>query len=288
MIGTSLLSSWWLYNSYYGGQNPSEPIGKEPIKYIIEETDRVSLKKGQVNWQEVITILIMNYGENLEQVPKGQVTKLANELNEAKTLFNSEEKKSPKDAMKKLGYVEFNQNKYDEIINRFYNIGYYGQFETTDHRLKFINELSEAAKKIYKERGILPSVIIAQAILESGWGNSKLTIVGNNIFGIKADKSWKGSSISLETKEYVNTVIVGGFRAYKSKGESLEDYGRFLIENPRYEKNGFFKAKTYIGQAQALEDAGYSTAQNEKGEKIYQDKLVELIRQYNLQLLDCE
>ena len=58
--------------------------------------------------------------------------------------------------------------------------------------------------------------------------------------------------------------------------------------NPRYEKNGLFKAKHYKTQAQALEDAGYSTKENEYGEKIYADMLISLVRKYNLQLIDCE
>ena len=50
-----------------------------------------------------------------------------------------------------------------------------------------------------------PAVVVAQAALESGWGNSGLTIKANNLFGIKASKSWTGPTLDLPTKEWSKT-----------------------------------------------------------------------------------
>ena len=109
---------------------------------------------------------------------------------------------------------------------------------------------------------------------------------GNNLFGIKADSSWNGDSVNMTTSENYDDKIVAAFRSYSSIDESIKDHGKFLKENPRYEKSGLFSAKHYTSQAQALEDAGYSTVKNENGEPIYADKLISLIEKYNLMQYD--
>ena len=70
--------------------------------------------------------------------------------------------------------------------------------------------------------------------------------------------------------------------------DSINDHGKFLSENKRYEECGLIKAQHYTTQAQALEDADYATKKNEKGELIYADILINVIRKYNLQLIDFE
>ena len=68
--------------------------------------------------------------------------------------------------------------------------------------------------------------------------------------------------------------------------ESINDHGKFLYENSRYSEYGLFAGKNYIQQAQALEDAGYSTVRNSDGVPVYADKLVTLIEKYNLMEYD--
>ena len=60
------------------------------------------------------------------------------------------------------------------------------------------------------------------------------------------------------------------------------------MDNPRYKKYGVFESNTYINQANALQNAGYSTAEDESGKKRYASDLIEIIQQYNLQLIDSE
>ncbi|MBM6838529.1 mannosyl-glycoprotein endo-beta-N-acetylglucosamidase, partial [Clostridium saudiense] len=59
-------------------------------------------------------------------------------------------------------------------------------------------------------------------------------------------------------------------------------------ENERYRVNGLFDGKEYKSQAQSLEDAGYSTAEDENGDKIYADKLINVIQKYNLMIFDSK
>lgn len=151
-----------------------------------------------------------------------------------------------------------------------------------------IDSITQSAIDSYHEYGIFPSITIAQAILESGWGKSELSVQANNFFGIKADESWQGQSISMDTMENYNDQATPNFRKYNSFNDSIKDHGAVLYSNPRYLKNGVFNSSYYIEQAEALEKAGYSTRKDQSGDPIYAEQLIEIIRQYNLQLIDYE
>ncbi|WP_349399629.1 glycoside hydrolase family 73 protein, partial [Clostridium perfringens] len=69
----------------------------------------------------------------------------------------------------------------------------------TEEQLNFISQIVSGAKQSYEETGIFPSITLAQAILESGWGRSGLAIKANNLFGIKADSGWKGKVLEMPT-----------------------------------------------------------------------------------------
>ncbi|MDY3359801.1 MAG: glucosaminidase domain-containing protein [Clostridium celatum] len=146
----------------------------------------------------------------------------------------------------------------------------------------FINLILDGSIENYKEYKILPSITIGQAILESGWGKSELAVSHNNLFGIKADSRWDGAVAAINSKENYNDSYISNFRKYDSIEESIEDHGKFLFDSDRYRDNGLFEGKTYIEQAQALEDAGYSTAKDESGVPIYADKLIAIIEKYHL------
>lgn len=160
------------------------------------------------------------------------------------------------------------------------------EYDISEDKIKFIEEIKDGAKYNYDKYGILPSITVAQAILESGWGQSKLSKDSNNIFGIKADSRWDGESIEVMTLENYNDKIKSKFRKYNNITESIKDHGKFLYENKRYEEYGLFKSKNYKKQAQALEDAGYSTKKDKYGKLIYADMLIDIIQKYNLNKLD--
>ena len=191
--------------------------------------------------------------------------------------------------LNKLNFTDKEKERVNDYIDQ---LKYFG---LTPYRLKedskytkFIEEIKDEAIKNYKEYKILPSITIAQAILESSWGESDLAQIYNNLFGIKADSSWKGEYVTLETFEFYDTKIEDKFRVYSNKNQSIKDHAKFLVDNQRYKKYGVFEAKTYIEQAYALQNAGYSTAEDNSGQKRYAKDLIELIRQYNLQLIDSE
>lgn len=153
-------------------------------------------------------------------------------------------------------------------------------------REDFIKMLEPISKDVYEKYGIYPSITISRAAIESNWGKSELSKEAFNLFGIKANKSWHGRTISMDTKEGYDKLEKAEFRKYRSYKESIYDYGKFLKENKRYSKMGLFKAKNAKEQAQVLEDAGYATKENSKGELVYADVLINLIDKYELNKID--
>lgn len=143
--------------------------------------------------------------------------------------------------------------------------------------------------------GVLPSVVIAQAALETVWGDS-IKRAANNMFGIKGT-NWNGKVISLNTTEYIGGVkksIAGTgktydsydlaladganrytiFRAYSSVKASIEDHNKLITSASRYKP--VLAETTPEGQARALQACGYSTSGN------YAQSLINIINQYNL------
>src|SRR5690606_672884 len=99
----------------------------------------------------------------------------------------------------------------------------------------------------------------------SGDGKSVLAARYNNHFGIKADKSWKGQAVNMNTREVFNgqsTIIKDGFRVYNTLQDGFNDRNAFLKANPRYTKHGVFTANTPEAQAEAFQRAGYATDPN--------------------------
>lgn len=146
----------------------------------------------------------------------------------------------------------------------------------------FINAILPGALENYKKYKIFPSLCMAQAILESGWGKSGLATRANNLFGIKA-YNWNGAYVEMATTEYrfgVPYKTTAKFRKYNNFSESVVDHGKFLSENKRYANAGLFSARNYSEQAYALRKAGYATDPN------YPSQLIDVIRSYNLDKYD--
>ena len=117
------------------------------------------------------------------------------------------------------------------------------------------------ALQAQKKYGVPAQVILAQAALESGWGKSKLATEGNNFFGIKADGSWTGATITKQTREVRNGKEVyeaAKFRKYATPLESFEDHSKFLLKNKRYNKAFDFKEDPKAFAAEVAR-AGYAT-----------------------------
>ena len=152
----------------------------------------------------------------------------------------------------------------------------------TNEQKSFIERVGAMAADDVKESRILASLKIAQAILESGWGRSMLTIHANNLYGIKASASWRGRTFSAQTLEFYDgitpTTITALFRAYGSWHESVADHSALLTGLTRY--RAVVGETDYIKAARAVHTAGYAT------DPQYADKLIRLIEMYRLYLYD--
>lgn len=122
----------------------------------------------------------------------------------------------------------------------------------------FVQAIWSAAKKAASSLGVSPSVLIAQAALETDWGKKMLN---HNLFNIKADPQWKKASTQVASLENKNGVLVkekSNFRAYGSIDESLEDYAHFVKTNQRYSQ-ALTQGENPQRYVQGLQAAGYAT-----------------------------
>ena len=137
----------------------------------------------------------------------------------------------------------------------------------------FVASMSPYAEKAARALGVDSSLLLAQAALETGWGSKMVkNSLGNsnNLFNIKADRSWKGDKVATQTLEFHGKTAVkeqASFRSYANFEESFNDYVKFLNENPRYQT-----ALQHQGSSEnfikGIHNAGYATDPN------YADKVL--------------
>ncbi|MBF2589203.1 GW domain-containing glycosaminoglycan-binding protein [Listeria marthii] len=149
------------------------------------------------------------------------------------------------------------------------------QANLTTSQQTFIDEILPAAQDGYRDGKLLTSVTLAQAILESNWGESGLSQNSNNLFGIKG--TYNGNSVSMGTMEASGSTTAN-FRVYPSWKESIEDHTALITENSRYQ--GAVGETDYRKALQAIKDGGYATDPD------YVSKLVAIIERYNLDQYD--
>lgn len=148
---------------------------------------------------------------------------------------------------------------------------------------EFIDKIAPIVIVENEKRGnpLFSSVIIAQAILETGYGTSTLMLRANAVFGLKAFDDYKGKVYSARTREVYNNnsiLIEAKFRAYDSLVESVSDYFNLICKTSRYRKA--LTAETPEQCIQAIIDGGYATDPN------YVNKIMKLIEVNDLTRFD--
>ncbi len=149
---------------------------------------------------------------------------------------------------------------------------------------EFIEKIADYVEKYAYVYGILVhSPVIAQAILESGWGESTLASQYHNYFGLKCGSKWKGGSVNLTTKEEYTagalTTIKDNFRTYPSMEEGVKGYFEF-IQLSRYQNlRGITDPQKYL---ETIKADGYATS------SAYVKNTMALITQYSLTKYDTK
>ena len=144
-------------------------------------------------------------------------------------------------------------------------------------REEYVEKYKAIAIAHMERYGIPASITMAQGILESDSGNSRLSTSSNNHFGIKCKKHWTGDRV------YHDDDAKGEcFRAYPSVEASYQDHADFLDQSPRYDSLFAYPSDDYRSWARGLKAAGYATAPD------YAERLVKIIESMKLYLLDKE
>lgn len=134
----------------------------------------------------------------------------------------------------------------------------------------YFNKYKNIAIREMQRYGIPASITLAQGVLESAAGNSRLATVANNHFGIKCH-DWTGPTIAQDDDEQGEC-----FRVYGSAIESYEDHSKFLRGRKRYNSLFHLAITDYRGWAHGLKQAGYAT------NPVYANSLIDIIELYRL------
>jgi hypothetical protein len=142
-------------------------------------------------------------------------------------------------------------------------------------RSDYIHKYHKLAIREMYRSGIPASITLAQGILESGNGNSRLAKDGNNHFGIKCHENWDGKTIYAD-----DDLLDECFRAYQRPKKSFRDHSLFLASRSRYDHLFVLDPRDFKSWARGLQDAGYAT-NNE-----YAVRLINIIEDNNLKRFD--
>ena len=140
---------------------------------------------------------------------------------------------------------------------------------------RYVKKYADMAVKEMIRSGVPASITLAQGMLESGNGQSRLAVQGNNHFGIKCHKGWEGKSMRQDDDARNEC-----FRVYPSVADSYKDHSDFLRYRDRYKFLFDLERTDYKGWAYGLKKAGYATDPN------YPAKLIKYIEDYNLSRFD--
>jgi len=153
----------------------------------------------------------------------------------------------------------------------------------------FVENIYPHALKAAEKLAVDPETLIAQAALETGWGKYVIDSAdgesSNNIFNIKVNQDWQGSSVSVSALEYKDGLAVkenSRFKKYESIQDSFDDYAKLISQNPRYQEAASQSdTKNYL---RGLQSAGYATDPDyaEKIMTLYEADIIQSARQLAL------
>lgn len=139
----------------------------------------------------------------------------------------------------------------------------------------YIEKYAGLAVAEMERTGIPASVTLAQAIIESNSGLSSMAVKGNNHFGIKCHRDWRGKTMAIDDDELQEC-----FRVYDKVEDSYRDHSDFIRYSDRYKSLFSLKPTDYRGWANGLKKAGYATDPH------YASKLIRKIEEYGLDKYD--
>lgn len=156
---------------------------------------------------------------------------------------------------------------------------------------EFLKSAVPAAQASQRATGVPASITLAQAILESGWGQSKLARVAFNFFGVKATHLDNPETyVEMPTTEDSHgsvSHILAKFERYASPAESFAAHAALLANSQRYQP-AMAVCHDPAKFALQLQQCGYSTLENSYGLKIYAARLMSLVQEFDLTQYDLQ
>ncbi len=188
--------------------------------------------------------------------------------------------------------ISSTQKAQNEILGE-HPIKTFQSFKTAafENSQSFIEQLYPAAQKAAEQLGIDPKALLAQAAIETGWGQHMIHNTSgensHNLFGIKADRRWQGDRAMVDTIEFEKGVAAtkkAPFRVYDSFADSMQDYVGFVKQNPRYDE-AVNKSQSPLNYFSELQKAGYAT-DPEYANKVINVFEGEQLNRYSAELLN--
>ena len=188
--------------------------------------------------------------------------------------------------------ISSTQKAQNEILGE-HPIKTFQSFKTAafENSQSFIEQLYPAAQKAAEQLGIDPKALLAQAAIETGWGQHMIHNTSgensHNLFGIKADRRWQGDRAMVDTIEFEKGVAAtkkAPFRVYDSFADSMQDYVGFVKQNPRYDE-AVNQSQSPLNYFSELQKAGYAT-DPEYANKVINVFEGEQLNRYSAELLN--
>lgn len=220
--------------------------------------------------------------ESYEQGPKAMTTALTKPAENTSMLSKKEETKSPTPT--KTPKAPEDDNMGNTYSNMIYSVKEFATSESErakaekrKKQLAYVERYVDIAKKEMEKYGIPASITLAQGLLESNAGESKLAKRNNNHFGMKCfSKTCKKGHCS----NFTDDTHKDFFRKYKNSWDSYRAHSLLLKNGKRYQRLFQLDKDDYRGWSRGLKKAGYAT------DKYYAEKLINTIEDLQLYKYD--
>lgn len=201
--------------------------------------------------------------EEASEASKKESIKEEVEITEQKNEENDIEALQVAPVIKKVAVRTYSSNPAPKTVSYQNQTNYNGKYINNYNNKKEFLEMLASHSSLAKEYNIFPEVMMGQAILESGWGQSGLAKYNKNLFGVKVPYSerGKGKGVVYKTYEEIDgkTIRISDeFRKFDTYEQSIRQYLNLLTGN-YYSSFGVNKAKDYEEQIQRIKNAGYAT-----------------------------
>ncbi|MBQ9275729.1 MAG: glucosaminidase domain-containing protein [Succinivibrio sp.] len=275
----SLLMQYWVdaMRSSNDTLNPDSPLHSKYSSFFEDmlsqqQVGQMVSSQGKFSKNSITYLIAKQFSKTLGDAGKELMKELESGMNNTSVRetfvggYGTQSAVPYREARLRAAKVEGSASTGDEVLP---DAGNMRNFESPQD---FVDKMMPYAVKAAEGLGFNPLVIVAQAALETGWGEHVPS--GNNYFGIKAGGSWQGESEALSSPEFENGQFVNEvsrFRKYKDVLSSMKDYIDFIKGNPRYHKavDKSFDPDTYFEE---IAKAGYATDPH------YADKLKNISR----------